>query len=191
MCDCPRTPTTGADPDPGTAARAERDAATSTDAGPGGPRPDGSASAPSRTRLTRRLAFGAVGGGALAGVLAACGGGEDPDSAPGGEQSGTPGPTPGATEELASTEEIPVGEGKVLTEEGLVLTQPEEGTFHAFSSTCTHEGCPLDAVVDGRIQCPCHGSRFSIEDGSPLEGPATRALEEFEISVENGVIRRV
>ncbi|MFD3684278.1 Rieske (2Fe-2S) protein [Nocardiopsis sp. NPDC058631] len=164
MCDCPRTPATGA----------ERNAVT--EAGTG---------------LPRRAAFGAVGGGALAGVLAACGGGEDPGSGSGGEQGDAPGPTPGATEELASTEEIPVGEGKVLTEEGVVVTQPEEGTFHAFSSTCTHEGCPLDAVADGLIQCPCHGSRFSIEDGSPVEGPATRALEEFEISVENGVITRV
>jgi len=138
--------------------------------------------------MTRRLAFGAVGGGALVGVLAACGAGDDAD---GGGADGAPSPTPGATEELASTDEIPVGEGTVFAEEGVVVTQPQEGTFHAFSSTCTHEGCPVDSVVEGLIQCPCHGSRFSIEDGSPVEGPATEPLEEFAISVENGVISRV
>ena len=40
-------------------------------------------------------------------------------------------------------------------------------TFKAFTAICTHQGCPVGAVDGGKIVCPCHGSTFSIKDGSP------------------------
>lgn len=135
--------------------------------------------------VTRRSVFGAAGGGAVVGVVTACGGGDD--TANGGD------PTDGgngadADAPIASTDEVPVGEGAVFSEHELVVTQPEEGTFRAFSTRCTHEGCPVDQVSDGQIQCPCHGSRFSIEDGSPVEGPAESPLEEIQIRVDGDSI---
>ena len=52
-----------------------------------------------------------------------------------------------------------------------MLTQPEAGTFTAFSATCTHQGCAVTEVVGGTINCPCHGSKFAIADGSVTAGP--------------------
>ncbi|GHC93425.1 iron-sulfur protein [Nocardiopsis terrae] len=136
------------------------------------------------SEVTRRSVFGAAGGGALVGVVTACSGGADGGAATdGGNDTG--GGEPGGTEApIATTGEVPVGGGTVLSEHEVVLTQPEEGAFRAFSTSCTHEGCPVDQVADGQIQCPCHGSRFSVEDGSPVEGPAGSPLEEIPIRVE-------
>ena len=72
--------------------------------------------------------------------------------------------------------DIPVGGGVVRAEAGVVITQPEEGTFVGFSSKCTHAGCDVRNVRDDGIFCACHGSLFSITDGVPTVGPATKPL---------------
>lgn len=142
--------------------------------------------------VTRRSVFGVAGGGALVGVVAACGSGEDGSDGGGDQGDRTDdgsGADPGDTDApIAAIDEIPVGEGAIFSEHEVVVTQPEEGTFRAFSTSCTHEGCPVDQVADGLIQCPCHGSRFSIEDGSPTEGPAESPLEEVQIRVDGDSI---
>ncbi|GAA1456105.1 Rieske (2Fe-2S) protein [Nocardiopsis exhalans] len=141
--------------------------------------------------VTRRSVFGVAGGGAVVGVVTACGGGEDTANGgdPTGSGNGADDAAPGDVDApIASTDEVPVGEGAVFSEHEVVVTQPEEGTFRAFSTRCTHEGCPVDQVSDGQIQCPCHGSRFSIEDGSPVEGPAESPLEEIRIRVDGDSI---
>ncbi|WP_022909774.1 Rieske (2Fe-2S) protein [Aestuariimicrobium kwangyangense] len=71
---------------------------------------------------------------------------------------------------------IPVGGGIILTDAQIVVTQPTRGDFKAFTSICTHQGCPVTAVEGGQIACNCHGSRFSITDGSVVRGPATQPL---------------
>ncbi|MBQ1084578.1 Rieske (2Fe-2S) protein [Nocardiopsis sp. B62] len=140
--------------------------------------------------VTRRSVFGVAGGGAVVGVVTACGGSEGGGGGGGGYDEQGPDDTDqdGLDAPIATTDEIPVGEGAILSEHEVVVTQPEEGTFRAFSTACTHEGCPVDQVVDGQIQCPCHGSRFSIEDGSPTEGPAQSPLEEVRIRVDGDSI---
>jgi Rieske Fe-S protein len=42
----------------------------------------------------------------------------------------------------------------------------------------------VNKVDGGVISCPCHGSTFSIEDGSPTGGPATKALAETKVKVD-------
>ncbi|MER7520582.1 Rieske (2Fe-2S) protein [Streptomyces sp. NPDC126499] len=89
---------------------------------------------------------------------------------------------------LARTSEIPVGGGKVFKEEKVVVTQPSAGDFKAFSAVCTHQGCIVGKVADGTIDCPCHGSRFRVADGSVAAGPATRPLPTETINVSADTI---
>ena len=48
----------------------------------------------------------------------------------------------------------------------------------------------MTSVEDGEISCPCHGSRFSAEDGSVTNGPASKPLEEFPVSVDGDQVVR-
>lgn len=86
---------------------------------------------------------------------------------------------------LANTSDVPVGGGIISGD--TVITQPVAGTFDGFSSTCTHLGCKVNAVEDGLIKCPCHGSTFHL-DGTVAGGPAPRALDPRAISVNGDQI---
>ena len=90
---------------------------------------------------------------------------------------------------LASTDEIPVGGGKVFDGKNVVVTQPVGGEFVAFSAGCTHQGCSVATVLDGTINCPCHGSKFSIKDGSVAGGPAPKPLSKVQITVDGTSIK--
>ena len=79
--------------------------------------------------------------------------------------------------------DIPVGSGKVFPDAQTVITQPKAKEFKAFSSICTHQGCQVDAVTD-TINCPCHGSKYSITDGSVVNPPAPKPLPAKTIKVE-------
>ncbi|MBC2903277.1 Rieske (2Fe-2S) protein [Streptomyces cupreus] len=134
-------------------------------------------------RPNRRTILLATGAAAL---VAGCG--DNGDGSTSTEQ--TAGTTETADgEELTTTDDIPVGGGKIFKDEQVVVTQPEDGEFKAFSSTCTHQQCTVATVSDGTINCTCHGSRFNITDGSVARPPATRPLPEKEITVEGNSIR--
>lgn len=132
--------------------------------------------------VARRTVVSAAGGMGLVAVLTACG--ADADSG-GGGTGGAP-QEPGAP--LAKTADIPVGGGKVLEGQGVVITQPKAGEFKAFSSKCTHQGCAVSGVADGVITCPCHQSLFDASDGSVKGGPATSPLPPTPIKVEGDSI---
>jgi cytochrome b6-f complex iron-sulfur subunit len=58
----------------------------------------------------------------------------------------------------------------------------------ALYMVCTHLGCLYKwAQSNNRFECPCHGSKFSRE-GYYIEGPASRSLELFEITEEEGLV---
>ena len=88
---------------------------------------------------------------------------------------------------IADAADVPVGGGVILAERKLVITQPTKGDFKGFSAVCTHQGCLVDDVTD-TINCPCHGSSFSIEDGSVVGGPAPSGLAAKALVVEGGSI---
>lgn len=127
-------------------------------------------------RPTRRIVFQGLGALGVAAALAGCGGG---DSAGGGG-----GAVPEAGSVLATTSEVPVGGGVVLADANLVLTQPTEGDFKAFSATCTHTGTQVNEIDGTDIVCPNHNSRFSIADGSVTNPPASSPLEAVAITVD-------
>jgi Rieske Fe-S protein len=89
---------------------------------------------------------------------------------------------------LGDVSEIPVGEGKIFAAEKVVVTQPTQGTYKAFSAVCTHLGCILDQVENGNIYCPCHGAIFSVSNGAAVAGPTTIALPVERITVTDGKI---
>ncbi|MGW8768744.1 Rieske (2Fe-2S) protein [Streptomyces sp. NPDC055815] len=89
---------------------------------------------------------------------------------------------------LARTSEIPVGGGTVFAEQKVVVTQPAAGEFKAFSAICTHQGCTVNKVADGTIDCPCHGSKYRVADGSVAAGPAPRPLPAERIIVSGETI---
>jgi Rieske Fe-S protein len=93
-----------------------------------------------------------------------------------------------ATERLATTSDIPAGGGTVIAGKKVVVTQPVPGSFAAFSAICTHQGCTVNKVANGTIDCPCHGSKFAIADGSVVHGPASRPLTRRQITVSGDAI---
>jgi Rieske Fe-S protein len=92
---------------------------------------------------------------------------------------GKTGDSGGSATALAKVADVPEGGGIIKGD--LVITQPTAGEFKAFSKVCTHQGCDVNKVDNGVISCPCHGSEFSIEDGSPKSGPARQALPETKV----------
>ncbi|MBV9024197.1 MAG: Rieske (2Fe-2S) protein [Streptomycetaceae bacterium] len=165
-----------------------------------------SATTGSTTDTTRRTVVAAAGTAGLAAALAACGGsgsssGSTASQPPKSSAStGMPSPSDGGAHSpatgskaggatLAETSEIPVGGGKLFANEHVVVTQPSKGTFKAFSAICTHAGCTIAQIKNGTIDCPCHGSKFHIADGSVAQGPATKPLAPAKISVEGSAIK--
>lgn len=153
--------------------------------------------------LRRRTLAGAAVAGVGAPALMACSGDGDPGAAP----SSTPTTEPPASAEptaepsaseptsapaapgLVDLADVPVGGGRVVPAEEVVVTQPERGRIMCFSAVCTHRGCLVSSVQDGTINCRCHGSRFSVADGTVVSGPAGTALPTVEIAVQDGVVR--
>jgi Rieske Fe-S protein len=89
---------------------------------------------------------------------------------------------------LGSAREIPVGGGKIFDAERVVVTRPARGEYLGFSAVCTHVGCLLNVVADGTIDCPCHGSRFTITNGAVVTGPAPRPLPRKRIAIVGGTV---
>lgn len=99
------------------------------------------------------------------------------------------GPATGATARLLAPEsQVPEGGGLILGKVGIVLTRDASRGLHAFSATCTHQGCTVNVVKHGRIDCPCHGSRFDAATGAVVAGPAPRPLPMIAVVVRDGNI---
>ncbi|XVS66098.1 cytochrome bc1 complex Rieske iron-sulfur subunit [Actinosynnema sp. CA-299493] len=61
------------------------------------------------------------------------------------------------------------------------------GDVYAYSKICTHLGCPASLYEQhtGLLLCPCHQSQFDVfHYGKPRFGPATRALPQLPITVD-------
>ncbi|MFF5439555.1 Rieske (2Fe-2S) protein [Streptomyces achromogenes] len=145
-----------------------------------------SASSHSTAGPDRRTVVAAVGAAGLAAALTACGSGDD---SAGTGSAATGAASDGGGTALARTADIPEGGGKIFKDQGVVVTQPTAGTYKAFSAECTHQGCAVGSVAHGMIVCPCHGSEFSVADGSVKKGPATKGLAPARITVSGDDIR--
>lgn len=71
-----------------------------------------------------------------------------------------------------------------------VMLARVDGRIYAVDNICTHWGCALD---QGRLEgttvtCPCHSSRFNLQDGAVIDGPATAPIASFDVRERNGQI---
>ncbi|WP_369198373.1 Rieske (2Fe-2S) protein [Streptomyces djakartensis] len=145
----------------------------------------------------RRAVVAAAGAAGLAVALTACGS----DDKASGSSTGQGATGGGATNEgggasagagggaaLAKTADIPEGGGKIFKDEKVVVSQPAAGQYKAFSTICTHWNCPMVDLEGDTISCTCHGSRFSVLDGSVKKGPAVKPLEARQVTVDGDSI---
>ncbi|SNQ48780.1 Rieske Fe-S protein [Frankia canadensis] len=104
----------------------------------------------------------------------------------GGTGGGTGGG--GGAAALAREADVAADSGVILGD--LVLTRNAAGAVQGFSAVCTHQGCTVNAVSDGRIRCPCHGSAFDTRTGAPVAGPAKTPLPPVAVTVRDGEVFR-
>jgi nitrite reductase/ring-hydroxylating ferredoxin subunit/uncharacterized membrane protein len=71
-----------------------------------------------------------------------------------------------------------------------VLMARAGGQTYAVADTCTHLACSLaEGHIEGdNVVCSCHGSRFSLKDGSVVNGPATQPLTTYDVRLHDGLL---
>ncbi|WP_433794323.1 Rieske (2Fe-2S) protein [Actinoplanes sp. CA-252034] len=142
---------------------------------------------------TRRVVLMGAGGVGVAAALAACGTDSSGTNPNGTDFNNNPVPAGSTAADgtssgggngtvLVAASKVAVGSGVILDD--LVVTQPSEGTFKAFSNICTHQQCKVTEIKNNQIACKCHNSLFSIEDGSPISGPAGTPLAETKVELD-------
>ena len=131
-----------------------------------------------------------------AAILQACGGGGSPTSSGGGTSApalpritGTAsGGAIQVTIDAASPLAAAGSEALVTSAAGNVLVaRSAADAFTALTATCTHEGCAITGFSGQSYVCPCHGSQFDTT-GRVLNGPATRALRQYQTQFAAGVL---
>lgn len=78
----------------------------------------------------------------------------------------------------------------VKIDETPIVLVKSGGKIFALAETCSHLGGPLSEgkVENGTIQCPWHGSRFNLEDGCVVNGPAVHAQPCLEVRINEGQV---
>ena len=148
----------------------------------------------------------ALGVGAAAASLAACGGGPGSSGGgSGGDQGGSgesekagssaageKGKAQGGGAAIAKESEVAPGSAFKFKDGGqdAVLVHLESGDFVAYSAVCTHQACTV-GYKNGQLACPCHGSVFDPANGAEvLTGPAQTPLPEIPVEVKGGQVLR-
>lgn len=88
--------------------------------------------------------------------------------------------------EAGLVEEFPNGTVTPFRRGHFYLVRLNDGGFLAMSVKCSHLGCSvLWDEKENRFFCPCHSSSFEI-NGDVKNPPAPRALDIFEVTIEQG-----
>ena len=86
-------------------------------------------------------------------------------------------------------DQFPVDSVTAFPQGRFYLVRLEDGGFLAVSRECTHLGCTVPWVdEEHRFVCPCHSSAFDIR-GDVVNPPAPRALDVYEVRIENRVVK--
>jgi cytochrome b6-f complex iron-sulfur subunit len=89
---------------------------------------------------------------------------------------------------LGPADQVPVGSVTPVESGRFYLVRLDDGGFLAMYRKCTHLGCAVPyEPTEGKFVCPCHGSAFSL-NGDVNNAPAPRALDLFQLSIEDGEV---
>jgi 3-phenylpropionate/trans-cinnamate dioxygenase ferredoxin subunit len=94
--------------------------------------------------------------------------------------------------EVAKTNEIEPGEGKLIEVEGNEIALFNcDGSFYAIDNECTHLGGPLcEGDLEGdRVICPWHGAEFDVKTGNVLGPPAEESVKSYKVRVDSDSIK--
>ncbi|WP_433449513.1 Rieske (2Fe-2S) protein [Streptomyces sp. CA-142005] len=135
---------------------------------------------PARPSASRRTVLRGAAVAPVAGLgLAAC-------AAPG--QGSPAAATPTAPVDLGAESEVAKGGAKLYRDHNVVVSRDGSGALKAYSTICTHAGCPINKLQGTTLICPCHGSQFDAVTGKVVESPATEPLTELSVKTTNGRI---
>jgi Rieske Fe-S protein len=67
---------------------------------------------------------------------------------------------------------------------GPVILAASNGTVVCHTAICTHMQCTVPASG----ACPCHGSRFNVETGAVINGPAQQPLAAVPVTISGGQV---
>ncbi|MER6220202.1 Rieske (2Fe-2S) protein [Streptomyces sp900105755] len=135
---------------------------------------------PARPFTSRRTLLRGAAVTSVAGLgAAAC-------QAPGG--AATADATPTAPVDLGAGSEVAEGGARLYREHNVVVSRSADGVLKAYSTICTHAGCPIDRLQGTTLVCPCHGSEFDAATGKVVRSPATEPLNGLPVKESNGRI---
>jgi len=98
---------------------------------------------------------------------------------------------PGEFTPVLSQSDLEEGKSIRAEHDGTPILLVRRGShIYAIAETCSHLGGPLsEGKLDGYvIECPWHGSRFSIRDGLVVDGPAVHPQPCLEARIQNGQV---
>jgi nitrite reductase/ring-hydroxylating ferredoxin subunit/uncharacterized membrane protein len=96
---------------------------------------------------------------------------------------------PGEWTPMLTEAELEEGKATTFEVEGVdIMLTRHGGRVCALGNRCTHAGGPLNegTIETGTVQCPWHGSVFSLEDGTVKRGPARAPQPAYETRVIDG-----
>jgi Rieske Fe-S protein len=98
----------------------------------------------------------------------------------------------GAASQLAR---VPMPKDEKLIKAGRVIEVTVDKTkiyLTAYSLSCTHQGCKIGVQDKDHVMgCACHGSTFSVADGSAIKGPAKKPLLGIKLEVKDDAVMAV
>ncbi len=95
----------------------------------------------------------------------------------------------GKTVEVVISDPSPLPWAGITSKSAAWLRRQSAEEFIAFSSNCTHMGCPVRWLPDAELfMCPCHGGIY-YKDGAVAAGPPPKPLYRYQVRVVNGNVQ--
>ena len=115
----------------------------------------------------------------LPGIASACG------MTPAPEPASTVQQTTSVPSTTIDASEVPVGTAKQFDAggENVIVAQPTEGEFVAYSAVCTHQGGNVQVIEGMTLRCPLHGAEYDATAGANTLAPAPRPLDVVPVPV--------